>query len=161
MVVPSDQVLVIFGASGDLTKRKLIPALYELNCQKLLPQKFIILGVGRTKLDDDHFRKKMIDELTENSKNTKIIPHELKDFINKLYYFPLDTKSISNYYLLKEKLDSIESEYKIPGNYLFYLATPPDLYEIIPEGLTKYGLNREDNNISRRIIIEKPFGYCT
>jgi glucose-6-phosphate 1-dehydrogenase len=158
MRIPDDQILVIFGASGDLTKRKLIPALFELESQKLLPKKFAILGVGRSALTDDAFRSELAELLKEidipnKDKNT------LEDFLKRLFYQILNTADIGSYYVLNERLNSISSENSISSNFIFYLATPPNLYETIAEGLAQNGLNKEINNSWRRIIVEKPFGY--
>jgi glucose-6-phosphate 1-dehydrogenase len=158
MSIPDDQILVIFGASGDLTKRKLIPALFELESQKLLPKKFAILGVGRTSHNDDSFRSELSDSLKE-------FESEIKDkdllfsFLKRINYQILDTSDPDAYNALDKKLNLICSESGISANFIFYLATPPNLYEIIPEGLAKYGLNKETSKNWRRIIVEKPFGY--
>jgi glucose-6-phosphate 1-dehydrogenase len=158
MRIPDDQILVILGASGDLTKRKLVPALFELELQKLLPKKFAILGIGRTSLTDDNFRSKMADGLEDIDRPSKD-PGILQSFLKRLNYQTLNTEDTGAYHILNKKLNSICSENSISANFIFYLATPPNLYEIIPEGLAKNGLNKEINNNWRRIIVEKPFGY--
>ena len=157
MKIPDNQILVIFGASGDLTKRKLIPALYELESQKLLPDKFAILGVGRTHLDDDAFRSELSDALKEFDNPVKD-DGLLNSFLKKLHYQILNTADTDSYGVLNVRLNSICNENGISPNFIFYLATPPGLYEIIAEGLAKNGLNKEINNNWRRIIVEKPFG---
>jgi glucose-6-phosphate 1-dehydrogenase len=158
MKVPNDHILVIFGASGDLTKRKLIPALFKLQYQKLLPLKFAILGVGRTKLDDQTFREKVKTEFRENTEKEFRDETEIENFISRIHYVSIDTNALSDYKILVEKLNSITTDLAISQNYIFYLATSPELFEIIPEGLAENALNREENNFWRRIIIEKPFG---
>jgi glucose-6-phosphate 1-dehydrogenase len=158
MRIPDDQILVIFGASGDLTKRKLVPALYELYLQQLLPKKFAILGIGRSTLSDEDFRSEMADALKEidtPDKNSDLLP----SFLKKLNYQILNTADTDEYHILDKKLKTLCSENDISANFIFYLATPPNLYEIIPEGLAKNALNKEYPNTWRRIIVEKPFGY--
>lgn len=157
MKVPDDQILVIFGASGDLTKRKLIPALYELDLQKLLPNKFAVIGVGRTPLSDVDFRLKMTSELTKNL-DAASDTNPINSFLSKLYYTAIETSDPSAYISLKEKIDSVSEISGIPQNIIFYLATPPNLYEVIPEGLALFDLNKERGSGWKRIIIEKPFG---
>ncbi|MDP2115685.1 MAG: glucose-6-phosphate dehydrogenase, partial [Bacteroidota bacterium] len=146
-------ILVIFGASGDLTKRKLIPALYELHTQQLLPEKLAVLGVSRTELSDAGFREKMKEFLS-------IQPHNEKDieaFLEHLYYQPLSTADSSEYPILKSRLETLGKELSIPENYIYYLSTPPNLYQIIPQSLAEVGLNDAKNGF-KRLIIEKPFG---
>ncbi len=156
MKITGDHIIVILGASGDLTKRKLIPALYSLYSQGYLPEKFAVLGVGRTKMSDESFRGKMEEALRE-FKSDKYSKSD-NGFIGKLFYTSLNTGDIFEYSQLKLKLQNIKEQYTIPSNCIFYLATPPHLYKIIPEGLSSQGLNNEVDGW-KRIIIEKPFGY--
>ena len=153
---PQDHVLIIFGASGDLTRRKLIPALIQLRRRKLLPDKFAILGVGRTEYDDNSFREKLFGDL----KHTKGFPNEeeIEDFLAAAYYISINTSSPGEYGNVKNKLSDICKELVVPGNYIYYLATPPSLYEVIPLALTEQGLSRQNSEGWKRIIIEKPFG---
>jgi len=146
-------ILIIFGASGDLTKRKLIPALYELHTQQLLPEKLAVLGVSRTQLSDLSFREKMKEFLPVEQKNKK----DIDAFLEHLYYQPLSTADSKEYPILKTRLQSLGKELSVPENYIYYLSTPPDLYQIIPKSLAKVGLNDSKNGF-KRLIIEKPFG---
>lgn len=153
MKQPDSHILVIFGASGDLTKRKLIPALYELHTQDLLPDKFAVLGVSRTSLTDSEFRENMKEFLPDQ-------PHHQEDiaaFMEHLYYQTLSTSDSSEYPTLKERLDALTNELSIPANYIFYLSTPPNLYPVIPQNLAQVGLNHSAEGF-RRLIVEKPFG---
>jgi glucose-6-phosphate 1-dehydrogenase len=159
MLKPQNHILIIFGASGDLTRRKLIPAIFELYNQNLLPEKFAILGVGRSNFTDESFRNEMIEELKIEEKGSAIQESVYADFLKQIYYIFFNTKEIESYSPLKTKLEEISRVTDIPPNYIFYLATPPSLYEIIPEALAHLGLNSETDGIWRRIIIEKPFGY--
>ncbi len=146
-------ILVIFGASGDLTKRKLIPALYELHTQDLLPEKFAVLGVSRTVLSDSGFREKMKEFLPHEPHNQI----DIDSFLEHLFYQPLSTSDTKDYPILKSRLESLGNNLSIPDNYIYYLSTPPNLYQIIPQSLAEVGLNDSTNGF-KRLIIEKPFG---
>jgi glucose-6-phosphate 1-dehydrogenase len=156
MNLPDNQILVIFGASGDLTKRKLIPALYSLEIQKLLPERFAIIGVSRTETSDDNFREAMDNGLQQFSKEYEAA--RASDFLKKVYYQSVDAKDSSSYSSLFEKLTGLQQKLNIGGNIIFYLSTPPNLYGIIPQNLAINRLNDQTNGW-KRVIIEKPFGY--
>ncbi|NLU40306.1 MAG: glucose-6-phosphate dehydrogenase [Bacteroidales bacterium] len=145
----SPHIVVIFGASGDLTKRKLIPALFNLHQQNLLGHPFAILGVSRTEMTDTMFREKMMEFLPDNETSA--------DFIGHLYYESLQTSDEADYPRLKERIDDLRREINAPANILFYLSTPPNLYPLIPKHLANVGLNNESDGF-KRLIIEKPFG---
>lgn len=147
MYKPKDHILIIFGASGDLTRRKLIPALGELQKLGLLPNKFAVLGVGRSKFNDSTYRA-MISSHMEDA----------EDMLPLLHYHSMDTKSGDDFAGLARHLEKMSSKLEIDSSYLFYLATPPSLYETIPRLLSEVGLTRETGETFRRIIIEKPFG---
>jgi len=160
MKTPKKHILVIFGASGDLTFRKLVPAVFDLYNKNLLPEKFAILGVGRTPLENDEFRKKMAEGIqgfastvSENGSSDKI-----EQFAKKLFYYSLDTKNEAEYAGFKDYLLELNNQIETKGNFIFYLATPPSMYTIIPAYLAKQGLNSEADGF-RRLIVEKPFGY--
>lgn len=147
------QALVIFGASGDLTARKLIPAIYDLFCQKYLPENYFILGIGRSELNDESFRKQVV---TEN-------PHikqkqNLDEFSKLVFYLSLDTTDSEDYGKLSLKIKSLYTSTDEQINLIFYLSTPPKLYSIIAEGLHKQKFSSESNGW-KRFIVEKPFGY--
>jgi len=150
-------IFVIFGASGDLTRRKLIPAVYDLFKHKLLPEKFALLGVSRSKLSDDDFRQKAFlnNELFDISGEPK---ETVEAFAKLLSYQPVDTNDSADYAKVKTRLDSLDSEFQTGGNFVFYLSTPPVLYDKIPAALAEHGLNRSEGSF-RRLVIEKPFGY--
>jgi len=153
----NNQILIIFGASGDLTYRKLLPALFDLYKQNSLPKHFVVLGVARSELTDDTFRQKMLDGIKRFSLFPNASEAELTEFSTRLFYLPLNTDNGNDYGKLTARLQEIDTEYQTEGNYLFYLATPPSLYARIPQFLKEQGLSREKGKI-RRIIIEKPFG---
>jgi glucose-6-phosphate 1-dehydrogenase len=149
MKATASQVLVIFGASGDLTKRKLIPALYDLYLQKLLPEKFAVLGASRTVLSDDDFRKRVSEFLPDNE--------NIEPFKKMLFYQPVSNDKAEDFIPLKNRLMEISKDLLIPENYIFYLSTPPNLYSVIPHFLNENGLSKSDKYF-RRLIVEKPFG---
>jgi glucose-6-phosphate 1-dehydrogenase len=153
-----NQVLVIFGASGDLTKRKLLPALFALHEQKLLPERFAIVGVGRTELSDESFREKTVEAL-KSFDHSNLTHEKVAGFLRLLYFVSIDTSQPVSYEKLKNKLEIIDTENTFENNYIFYLATPPDLYAIIAEGLALQGLNKSTSAGWRKIIVEKPVGY--
>ncbi len=157
----SGLILVIFGASGDLTVRKLIPALCDLKNRNLLPEKFAVLGVGRTNLNDNDFRVKMKEGIQQFLANTPCgTPSDRQEeFVEKLHYISINTSDSKDYVNLKQRLTELNDKYQAGGNYLFYLATPPNMYELIISNIGAQNLNQETHDFWRRIIIEKPFGY--
>jgi len=157
---PENHILVIFGASGDLTYRKLVPALFDLYAQNLIPEKSAILGVSRTKMTDDSFRDKMKEGILTFANFGEEHKDKIKEFLKRIYYQALNTFEADEYADLKSRLDEIDKKSSTGGNYLYYLSTPPNLYKIIPENLAAHKLNKQGRSGSwRRIIIEKPFGY--
>ncbi|WP_010662746.1 glucose-6-phosphate dehydrogenase [Marinilabilia salmonicolor] len=155
MKKPKNHILVIFGASGDLTKRKLIPALADLHHQELLPEKFAVLGLGRTDLSDEQFRDKMIDGVKEFASKKE---NEHNDFLDQLYYYSFNTKDASEYEGFRNRLEELDKDIGTDGNFIFYLATPPSMYPLVPKFLAEQGLNKSESGF-RRLIVEKPFGY--
>ena len=147
--------IVIFGASGDLTHRKLIPALYNLYKIGRLSENFSVLGVARSDLNDETFREKMREALIHNEETT---PETLDAFCSHLYYQAVNTSDAQDYGKLVPRLDNLHDKYQTCGNTLYYMSTPPSLYGVIPECLAAHGLNTEEYGW-KRIIVEKPFGY--
>ena len=147
--------IVIFGASGDLTHRKLIPALYNLYKIGRLSENFSVLGVARSELNDETFREKMREALINNEETT---PDTLDAFCSHLYYQAVNTSDAQDYGKLVPRLDDLHDKYQTCGNTLYYMSTPPSLYGVIPECLAAHGLNTEEYGW-KRIIVEKPFGY--
>lgn len=147
--------IVIFGASGDLTHRKLIPALYNLYKIGRLSENFSVLGVARSDLNDETFREKMREALIHNEETT---PDTLDAFCSHLYYQAVNTSGAQDYGKLVPRLDELHDKYQTCGNTLYYMSTPPSLYGVIPECLAAHGLNTEEYGW-KRIIVEKPFGY--
>ena len=151
MATIDNQILVIFGASGDLTKRKLIPALYNLYKDNFLPERYAILGTGRKPFSDDSFREHLRQEsnITDDS------------FLKQIFYVSIDTKNIESYSALRDRLQELNSMIEVWGNYIFYLATPPNLYPIITRALHHHRLccGNQEHPGWKRLIVEKPFGY--
>ena len=150
--------MVIFGASGDLTHRKLIPAIFDLHQNKLLPTHFVVLGVSRSVISDIDFREKMKEGIKAFSHYKNASDTDIELFLSKVFYLSMDTGDSKEYITLKERLSEIDTEYKTEKNYIFYLSTPPQLYSKIPKYLYGQGLNLQRKGF-RRIIIEKPFGH--
>lgn len=152
-------MLVIFGASGDLTARKLVPALYNLYKSKHLPENFVVLGVSRSNLTDGEFRRKVVlesDHLTERTKNDSA--EVINTFADKFFYEDLGADYSHSYDMLATRISDLNAKYRTDGNYIFYFSTPPSLYEVIAKNLAEQQLNTEDSGW-KRIIVEKPFGY--
>ncbi|KDB48114.1 glucose-6-phosphate dehydrogenase [Glaesserella parasuis] len=147
--------IVIFGASGDLTYRKLIPALYNLYKIGRLSEHFSVLGVARSPLTDETFRQKMHDTLVKLENASGDV---LEKFCEHLYYQSVNTSDAVDYAKLLPRLDDLHDKYGTGGNTLYYLSTPPSLYGVIPECLSAHGLTTEEFGW-KRIIVEKPFGY--
>ena len=151
-----DCLVVIFGGTGDLTHRKLIPALYDLACVGCTTRNFKILGIGRTKLDDDEYRERLHDG-TKTSKDTRNFSEEgWKDFTERVHYFIGDASKPEFYPALKKKIEEMQKA-GASKNVLFYVSTSASLAPPIVEGLGEVGLNSNDEGWTR-IILEKPFG---
>lgn len=152
-------VMVIFGATGDLTKRKLFPALFNLAKDGHLPENFAIVGVGRQEMLSEDFRDQMVRNLKdfagENGDEKKA-----KWFCSRTYYtggdFDDDKKLFSD---IKDLLRDVCAKHKIPENFFFYMAIPPDLFANVAQKVVKNGLGKEENGNWRRFIFEKPFGH--
>src|SRR2546430_10321927 len=120
-------ILVIFGAAGDLTKRKLVPALYNLRKDNLLPESFAIIGVARAEMNDEEFRRRLRDEMNEFA--TEKIESEVWDWIaQRLFYLSGDFNDDQTFANLKDALEKIDREHDTLGNYCFYLATAPQYF---------------------------------
>ncbi|MDR2916669.1 MAG: glucose-6-phosphate dehydrogenase [Tannerella sp.] len=151
-------ILVIFGASGDLTWRKLIPALYDMYYQSLMPEKFRVLGVGRASLSDDDFRKKMSEGLEQFIPSNFYVQDKIDQFLGHLHYHVMDTNKPDDYAGLKENLESFSDNVACDANYLYYFAIPPFMYAPVAGYLHDEGLTCSDNGW-KRVIVEKPFGH--
>ena len=149
-------VMVIFGATGDLTKRKLFPALYNLAKEKFLPESFAIVGVGRQEFSAEEFRLKVKSDLKEFVGSS--VDENLIDwFITRTYYVGGDFADEKTFKDLQVVLAEVAENHDAPRNCFFYMATPPSLFAPVTEGVCGIGLCDEENGW-RRFIYEKPFG---
>jgi glucose-6-phosphate 1-dehydrogenase len=149
-------VVVIFGASGDLAKRKLIPALFRLTQARLVPAEFAILGAARTPMGTEEFRARMREAVEEFSDGGAVDAQVWESFAQKLYYDTLDIGTPEDYRKLGALLERLDSEHGTQGNRLFYLSTAPTLYAEAVKQLGESGLTKSRGWV--RVIIEKPFG---
>jgi glucose-6-phosphate 1-dehydrogenase len=153
---PGPTTVVIFGASGDLTRRKLLPAIYRLSKGQRLPPQFAVIGAARTPMDDEGFRQQFRDSLREFAKDEEEGGTDVADSLAaRLYYLPGELDDPALYARLKSRLEETS-----PGaGVLFYLAIPPGAYATVIARLGEAGLSREEHASAwRRIIVEKPFG---
>ncbi len=150
-------ILVIFGATGDLTARKVFPAVYNLVRTKTLPQPFLILGVGRSELSSFTFQQNMEAALAETRDFDPLV---WETMASSIAYLQLDYDTLEDYTNLKQTLQALDPDRKTQGNILFYLAVPPSSYASIATHLGQAGLSREhdDGNGRIRLVVEKPFG---
>jgi len=158
--IPEACVMVIFGASGDLTERKLIPALYYLACQNRLPPGFSVVGCAKTPYTDESFREKMRHAVTKYLNLPSANDPALDKFLGNAHYVSDDFGDPAAYGQLNELLIKLDQERGTNGNRLFYLATPPSFFPVIVKHLGDTGLSRAGScpGCWTRIIIEKPFG---
>jgi glucose-6-phosphate 1-dehydrogenase len=150
-------LLVIFGASGDLTKRKLIPGLYNLACAGCMNPQFEVLGVGRTPMTSEEFRAKMREAVPQSSDTRNFNESQWKEFEKRLHYFAGDSTDDKFYSGLQAQLGELQKSVKT-SNHLFYVSTPASVAGPIVEGLARAGMNRSEGGWAR-IILEKPFGH--
>jgi glucose-6-phosphate 1-dehydrogenase len=155
--IPEPGILVIFGASGDLTKRKLLPALFHLEQAGLLPREFAIVGVARRPLGDE-FAAEMRAGIVEFGGADAGDPR-LEKFVQRIGYYPLKFDDPGGYAGLKAELERIAQEKGIGGDRLFYLATAPEFFAGIIENLGAQGMARPERG-KVAVVIEKPFGQC-
>jgi glucose-6-phosphate 1-dehydrogenase len=160
--------MVIFGASGDLTQRKLIPALYHLERDGLLSESFAVIGMSREPLTHEAFRDRLSDRIQGFLGSEKLNKDVWSRLVSKLYYQPGAGQDPAAYEGLKKLFDEVSKTHKTGGNGVFYLATPPSLFGPIVQQLGKCGLAHENENGTeaengnegfRRVVIEKPFGH--
>lgn len=153
-----NQALVIFGASGDLTYRKLIPAVFDLYMNDSLPEGYAVLGVSRSSYTHRQFRERMKTAIRRFAHYKEADDAAVRRFLSMLFYLGIDTGNGEAYAKIKEQLKRLDQQFHLEGNHIFYLSTPPTLYTTIPKYLYGQGLTMEQKGF-RRIIIEKPFGH--
>src|SRR6202022_2953694 len=151
--------VVLFGASGDLAKRKVIPAMYDLAVHKGLGPRYAILGFSRTAMNDETFRTALGEAAKSMSEVGPIDPQKWEEFAGNLHYQTGDYNDPNAYAQLAKRLTELDKEKNLGGNRLFYLSTPPEVYSNLVEELGRAGLAKAPGADSWvRIIIEKPFG---
>jgi len=150
-------VIVIFGASGDLTWRKLIPALYNLFLDKWMPEKFRIIGTGNTKMTDTQFRKRLHTGVDKFSRRGKTNAAEWTAFAKNIKYIASNFTLNPIYATLKKEIAGIEKQWKTDANRIFYMAVPPQFIETISTKIGKAGIAK--NKLQSRLVVEKPFGH--
>jgi glucose-6-phosphate 1-dehydrogenase len=154
-------VMVIFGATGDLTHRKLIPALYNLALEQPLPAQFTVVGVARRPFTHEQFRQQMLEATSSFSRRT-VNPVVWEAFASGLFYSQVQFNNLADYQQLGALLEQLDRERGTEGNRIFYLATQPSLYPTIIAALRATGLAQRGSGDAPgwpRIIVEKPFGH--
>jgi glucose-6-phosphate 1-dehydrogenase len=149
--------MVIFGASGDLTKRKLLPALYNLAKGNLLSREFAIVGIALDHFTTDEFRKQVSEHFHEYALG-EVDAALLEWLVSRIHYLSGEFGNAALFAQLQQLLIEVDKDHGTRGNYLYYLAVPPRFFGAIVRQLGAAGLTREENNQWRRVIIEKPFG---
>jgi glucose-6-phosphate 1-dehydrogenase len=150
--------MVIFGAGGDLTKRKLMPALYNLAEEHLLPEQFAVVGVSIEAYSSEQFRDLMTKDIRQFG-DVQVDPPIWDAFVKKLHYVSGDFGDPGLYKKLSDKLGQIEKEGGTEGNVLFYMATSPSFFTGVVAKLGEAGLTKQEEHKWRRVVIEKPFGH--
>lgn len=150
--------IVIFGASGDLTKRKLLPALYNLKAFKLMPENFAVIGVAVSDSNDELYRTKITADIKEFA-TRPVDDKDWDDFSKRSYYIAGDFNNPDTFKHLSAKIADVQKTWNLPGNVLFYLAVAPSFFAKVVEQLDTVGLTTETPGAWRRVIIEKPFGH--
>jgi len=151
-------VMVIFGATGDLTHRKLLPALYNLALEHPLPAGFSVVGFARRPYSDEEFRQQALDSINAYSRQKPVNPQIWESFASGIRYLQSSFNDASGYDRLNNLLNQLDQERGTSGNRIFYLSTPPSSYPEIIQRLGAAGLSRNRKGWTR-IIIEKPFGH--
>ncbi|HYY59356.1 MAG TPA: glucose-6-phosphate dehydrogenase [Pyrinomonadaceae bacterium] len=152
-------VVVIFGATGDLTKRKLVPGLYSLAQQKLLPAEFAVVGVARHVMSDEEFRASMREAVEKYGEEKSVDDAVWESFAGGLFYLTGEFNDADAFAHLRETLERLDRERGTAGNRLFYLSTAPSFFGLIAGQLGAAGLAHGEGKGWTRVIVEKPFGH--
>lgn len=151
-------VIVIFGASGDLARRKLIPALFKLSCEGLIPEETLILGYARTVYSDEEFREKVRQGIRDYTHLD--FPEEAWDsFASHIFFQSGSYDGQEDFQALRDRIYQLEEGAGLPGNRLFYLSTPPEVFEPVTSLLGEMALTQNHESGWRRLVVEKPFGH--
>jgi len=154
--LPESSIFVIFGASGDLTWRKLIPALYNLFLDQWLPEKFMVLGLGLGRMDDDQFREHLHEGVLRVSRRSDLQDDSWEEFAGHLHFTEADLSDVKVYKELTRKLEAQDKIWDTQANRIFYLALPPEMVEPVTGRLAAARLNQDREHV--RLVVEKPFG---
>lgn len=146
-------IIVIFGATGDLAKRKLFPSIYRLYQSGKIGEEFAVVGVARRPWTNETFR----ENVKESVENSVSVNSDLTSFTSHFFYQPFDVSDHSSYHDLRSLLSDLDGRYQTEGNRIFYLAMAPEFFGIIANNLKEHGL--KDTNGWTRLVIEKPFGH--
>jgi glucose-6-phosphate 1-dehydrogenase len=158
---PEPCILVIFGVTGDLTHRRLIPALYNLARESLLPARFACVGFARREKTNENFRSEMKEAVNEFSRVKPVDERLWKNFSGQLFYHQSEFHDDAGYEQLKKTLENLDAQLGTKGNRVFYLSTPPSYFPDIIKKLAQHELIYDASHVKdkwSRIIIEKPFG---
>ncbi|MDF2964494.1 MAG: glucose-6-phosphate dehydrogenase, partial [Paenibacillus sp.] len=148
---------VLFGATGDLAKRKIYPALYNLFVEQKLPQSFHVIGLGRRELSDDSFQASVEQSLLQFSRRDANDPAIVRSFLSAFQYNVLDIGRKEDYLKLLQRIEQRENELSLPQNRMFYLSVGPEFFASIAANIKESGLGSTDG--WKRLLIEKPFGH--
>lgn len=160
--MPDPCVVVIFGATGDLTARRLLPALYNLAREGLLPPHFACVGFARREKSDEQFREEMLNAVNQHSRSQPVNPEVWQEFSERLFYHRSEFDSDEGYKAFAEKLKNLDATFGTRGNRIYYLSTPPSHFPTIVQKLQTHGLIYDPATRPTkfsRVIIEKPFGH--
>ena len=160
--MPDPCVVVIFGATGDLTARRLLPALYNLAREGLLPPHFACVGFARREKSDEQFREEMFNAVSTHSRTQPVQPEVWREFSERLFYHRSEFDSDEGYAAFAEKLKKLDAALGTKGNRIYYLSTPPSHFPTIVRKLQSHGLIYDPATRPMkfsRVVIEKPFGH--
>jgi len=150
-------VFVIFGGAGDLTWRKLVPALFDLSQDRSMPHDFSVIGVDRVDMSYEKLRRRLHDGVKKFSRRGIVKSGEWAEFARHIHYQQGDFKKVRTYTALGEQCARLEKEWGAKAHRILYMATPPSMFDEIPKYLGKAGLARDRE--WARIVVEKPIGY--
>lgn len=153
------QILFIFGANGDLSRRKLLPAIFKLHIDGLLPEKFAVVGCGSDEKSEEQFRNDVRGHIAEfAAEKAKSHAEKMDSFIDFIHYKRVNNRKKEDFEALKNYAYMLRQTLDIPQNYIYYFSIPPFMYEVVADNLVAHGMNREEKGW-KRLIVEKPFGY--
>ncbi|WP_315673780.1 glucose-6-phosphate dehydrogenase [Clostridium sp. 19966] len=155
-LIPASAIMVIFGGTGDLTHRKLMPSIYNLYYQGTIPKDFALVSVGRRDYTEEEYRNQVKESITKYSR-FKLDEEVWSKMREKLHYVKFNFSDDDGYTALKKLLEGFDAKYNTGGNRIYYLAVSPEYFAVIADKLDQHQMALEDGKI-RRIVIEKPFG---